>query len=52
VEQPILARIYEARAAGLSLPRIARDLNQDGVYTRSGSPWRWEYLRTIVRRTA
>jgi DNA invertase Pin-like site-specific DNA recombinase len=52
VEQPILARIYEARAAGLSLPRIARELNQDGAYTRSGSPWQWEYLRSIVGRSA
>ena len=52
VEQPILTRIHEARAAGLSLQRIARELNQDGLYTRSGSPWRWEYLRAIVRRTA
>ena len=51
-EQPTLARISDARAAGLSLPRIARELNQDGMYTRSGSPWRWEYVRSIVRRTA
>jgi DNA invertase Pin-like site-specific DNA recombinase len=51
-EQPILTRIREARAAGLSLPRIAHELNQDGLHTRSGSLWRWEYLRSIVRRTA
>src|SRR5262249_1403395 len=31
-EQPILARIREARTAGLSFPRIARELNQDGLY--------------------
>jgi hypothetical protein len=30
-EQPVLARIHEARAAGLSLPRIARELNQGRV---------------------
>jgi DNA invertase Pin-like site-specific DNA recombinase len=51
-EQSILGRIRDARAAGVSFPRIARELNQDGLYTRSGSPWRWEYLRGIVRRTA
>jgi hypothetical protein len=40
----------EARNAGLSLARIARELNEDGLYTRSGRPWRFEYVRSVLRR--
>ena len=51
-EQSILARMREGRAAGISLARIAEQLNLDGLPTRSGTPWRFEYVRDILKRAA
>ncbi|HUE88366.1 MAG TPA: recombinase family protein [Vicinamibacterales bacterium] len=42
----------DCKAAGFSLPDIARELNQQGSTTRSGSPWRWEYVRSILKTRA
>lgn len=48
-ERRALAIIDDCRAAGFSLPDIARELNQQGYTTRTGSPWRWEYVRSLLK---
>jgi DNA invertase Pin-like site-specific DNA recombinase len=49
-EQAVLATIRERRAAGDSLRTIADHLNTTGVGTRCGGSWRFEFVRTLVRR--
>jgi len=48
-EQAVLALARDLRAAGESLRAIARHLNRKGMTTRSGSAWRHEYVRNILR---
>lgn len=48
-EQRTLAEIRELRVQGCSMPQIAARLNQRGVVTRSGSEWRFEYVRRLLR---
>lgn len=52
LEQRIFAVIAELRAAGVPLRRIADTLNADGHRTRSGSPWRFQYVANLVGATA
>lgn len=47
-EQAILRKILKARRCGKSLRVIADNLNQRGLRTRSGSPWRFEYIHRVV----
>jgi site-specific DNA recombinase len=48
-EQKVLGTIRRWHEDGRSLRGIAADLNQDGLRTRSGSPWRFEYVRNVLR---
>lgn len=47
-EQAVIAAIADMRASGTSLRRIASDLNNRGLRTRRGSPWRLESIARVV----
>jgi site-specific DNA recombinase len=51
-EQKIVKRILDMRTGeqALSLRKIAARLNGMGITTRSGSPWRHQYIDTLLRR--
>jgi DNA invertase Pin-like site-specific DNA recombinase len=49
-EQQTLTLIGELRAAGKSLRDVAAELNARGIRTRSGGQWRFEFVRSLVRR--
>src|SRR5207245_11726887 len=49
-EQSTLGLIRASREQGHSLRAIAADLNARGLRTRSGAPWRFEYVGAILRR--
>jgi len=49
VEQATLGRVRELRAAGLSLREIASTLNVEGLRTRRGTPWRFQYVAAALR---
>jgi DNA invertase Pin-like site-specific DNA recombinase len=51
-EQATVARIRGLRASGASLRDIAARLNQEGLRTRSGSLWRFEYVRRTLKHVA
>jgi DNA invertase Pin-like site-specific DNA recombinase len=51
-EQQTLQAIREQRTAGRSLQAIADTLNRAGCRTRSGSPWRFQYVQSALRRAA
>ena len=48
-EQAIIAVIRDLRESGLTLRRIAEELNQRGYLTRSGSIWRHEYVAGVLK---
>jgi len=48
-ELQVLRRIKELRAAGCSMMDIASQLNCEGVETRTGGAWRFEYVRRLLR---
>lgn len=48
-EQAILRKILNARRRGKSLRVIATQLNRRGLRTRSGSPWRFEYVARMAK---
>jgi site-specific DNA recombinase len=48
-EQGILAKIRALRASGLSTRRIAEELNRQGVTTRRGSAWRFQYVVSALK---
>jgi DNA invertase Pin-like site-specific DNA recombinase len=48
-EQAILRKIINARRCGKSLRVIADNLNRRGLKTRSGSPWRFEYVARVAK---
>jgi DNA invertase Pin-like site-specific DNA recombinase len=48
-EQQILSLMQECREAGYPLRAIAEELNRVGHRTRTGSPWRFEYVRSALR---
>ena len=52
IEQEIVRRIVELRAAGFSLRKISDALNAEGCCTRSGGAWRHEYINNILRSAA
>jgi DNA invertase Pin-like site-specific DNA recombinase len=48
-EQEILEKIRRLRFRGCSMMDIATALNRDGISTRSGGTWRFEYVRRLLR---
>jgi site-specific DNA recombinase len=50
-EQAVLAEMRRQRAAGRTLRAIAADLNARGFTTRTGGPWRHEYVARLVTAT-
>ena len=48
-ERAALAILEDCRQAGYSYQATAAELNRQGFTTRSGQPWRWEYVRGIER---
>ena len=50
-EQRTLSRLRELRASGLSCREVAEHLNAEGYTTRRGSPWRFQYVAELARRT-
>jgi DNA invertase Pin-like site-specific DNA recombinase len=51
-EQHSLARLRMLRAAGRSHRQIADRLNAEGLATRTGSPWRHQYVANLLRTAA
>lgn len=49
IEQDRLARIRDLRATGRSTRTIAAALNADGVTTRRGTPWRFQYVARALK---
>lgn len=49
IEQDKLARIRALKAGGRSCRKIAADLNADGVTTRRGGLWRFQYVARALR---
>ena len=49
-EQHTLQTVRELRDGGCSFQAIADTLNKDGVRTRTGSVWRWQYVCNLVQR--
>lgn len=49
VEQRILARMQDLKAAGYTARQIAADLNAHGWTTRRGTAWRFEYVAHALR---
>jgi DNA invertase Pin-like site-specific DNA recombinase len=47
-EQQVLATIRDLRGRRRSLREIAAELNQSGCSTRRGSPWRFQYVRSLI----
>ncbi|MFA6448822.1 MAG: recombinase family protein [bacterium] len=52
LEQNIISKIKELKAAGFSLRNISGELNRQGFRTRKGSAWRHEYINNILRAAA
>ena len=52
VEQDKLARIRDLKATGRSTRKISDALNQAGVTTRRGTPWRGQYVARLLQRTS
>jgi site-specific DNA recombinase len=51
-EQHTVATIRDCRAAGMSLRDVASELNRRHLLTRSGTPWRHEYVVKVLRSAA
>lgn len=51
-EQRVVALIQSLRSAGKSMRAIAAELNQTGLRTRAGTPWRFEYVRRVLSQAA
>jgi len=48
-ERRVLHTLRELRDQGSTLAAIAAELNRQGFTTRSGSPWRFEYVRSMLK---
>ena len=48
-EQRVLHTLRDLRGQGHTLRTIADELNQQGFTTRNGSPWRFEYVRSVLK---
>ena len=51
-EQAMLSVVRDCRAAGFSLKATAEALNEAGYTTRAGTPWRMEYVRSLLKTAA
>jgi len=51
-EQEAIERIRELRADGLSLRKIARELDERGIPTKSGRKWNHNTVAAILKRAA
>jgi site-specific DNA recombinase len=51
-EQATIAAVAELRSNGMSLRRIAKDLNRRGIRTRKGSEWRLESVARVASANA
>lgn len=51
-EQQTLILMRERRSAGESFQCIADTLNSQGIFTRMGSPFRWQYVQSALKRVA
>ena len=49
-EQHTLATMRVLRASGASLRAVAAELNRQGLATRAGTAWRFEYVRSLLRQ--
>lgn len=49
VEQAILSRIRDLSAKGLTTRQIAAELNRQGLTTRRGTAWRFQYVARTLR---
>ena len=47
--QGVLSRIRELKAAGYTTRQIADELNRQGLATRRGTAWRFQYVATALR---
>jgi site-specific DNA recombinase len=52
IEQHSLTRLRALQAAGHSQRQIAELLNAEGLATRTGSPWRHQYVANLLRTAA
>lgn len=52
VEQEILAQIKDLRSRGLSIRKIATELNQRGIFNRNGNKWNHESVRNALTKIA
>lgn len=48
-EQEVIHRMRELRAQGLSMAKIAAQLNEDGYVTRSETPWVQQYVHRVMK---
>lgn len=51
-EQRVIKLIQDARSANFTLAEIADRLNADGYTTRRGTPWRLQYVDSVLRQAA
>jgi DNA invertase Pin-like site-specific DNA recombinase len=49
-ELAMIAVMHDCQAAGFSLDAIARELNRLGHTTRSGQPWKKQYVANVLQR--
>ena len=52
LEAVTVETIRRLRAEGRSLRAVAAALNEAGILTRARTPWRFEYVRSLLRRVA
>jgi DNA invertase Pin-like site-specific DNA recombinase len=50
-EQRALAMIRLMKGSGASLRAVASELNRQGLVTRAGTMWRFEYVRSLLRQS-
>jgi DNA invertase Pin-like site-specific DNA recombinase len=48
-EQAILTRMRALRAGGYSTRQIAAELNREGLTTRRGTAWKFQYIAQALR---
>lgn len=51
-EAPVVRRIFEEYDSGLSVSRIAKGLNADGIPTKRGGKWGAAVVRNILRNSS
>jgi site-specific DNA recombinase len=49
LEQGVLGRMQRLQAAGCTTRQIAVELTRDGLTTRRGTPWRFQYVAQALR---